>query len=401
MIFRFIFSAVVQVTMQRCMSSTDATKSPPSKRQKLLPSPNELLRSVSAPGEISHDDNPEDSRSTIPTDQRPEMPQTDQLQRIRDILRDSKFWSQDKNEDHIVTQTLWELSTPNNTAVERSIRDLLVEMREEKRESTQSKSTSNLAQIDIPKKTESPTPPHCSPSPRFSITNPEDEIESNSQSESRDTSNDNVHEDDTANPRDEFIESENIKMDKINKIKKIEKKEKLDVSKLHQKLRAMMPPINDHTELYQQSSAEWCSDIETCPCILRIESILKIYELYQDDIGIGRDIDQFFEMKNYSKTALENDFQHIHQIHTTNLEEIVRRMRKKVQCVYSDCEAAARDRLPSGAISSKSTRRGLMDKIHSFFLQFSSSPDSLYIYLSIICVCSLCFRQSLNLRDSL
>ena len=131
-----------------------------------------------------------------------------------------------------------------------------------------------------------------------------------------------------------------------------------------------MDTVDTQRELYQQSGAEWCNDIGSCPCIQRIRAILKICELYQDDIGIGEDIDGLFEMENYSITNLENDFQHIHQIHTTNLDDIVLGMRRKVKCTRNDCEAAARVRVSSGAISSESTRRGLMDKIHSFFLQF-------------------------------
>ena len=140
-----------------------------------------------------------------------------------------------------------------------------------------------------------------------------------------------------------------------------------------QTLKELIPTrdtVDIQRQLYQQSSAEWCNDIETCPCILRIEAILNIYELYQDDIGIGRDIDQFFKMKNYSKTVLENDFQHIHQVNTTNLKEVVRGMRRKVWCLHYDSEAAAHIPMSSGFISRKATRRGLVDKIHSFFLQF-------------------------------
>lgn len=98
-----------------------------------------------------------------------------------------------------------------------------------------------------------------------------------------------------------------------------------------------MDTVDTQRELYQQSGAEWCNDIGSCPCIQRIRAILKICELYQEDIGIGEDIDGLFEMENYSKTALENDFQHIHQIHTTNLDDIVRGMRRDIQCTRNDC----------------------------------------------------------------
>ena len=78
----------------------------------------------------------------------------------------------------------------------------------------------------------------------------------------------------------------------------------------------------------------------------------------------GLDIDGLFETVNYDRTSLENDFQHIRHVHASNVDDIVRGIRKEIRCQHSDCDTASRGR------GSVWMARGLMDKIHSYFLQF-------------------------------
>ena len=103
---------------------------------------------------------------------------------------------------------------------------------------------------------------------------------------------------------------------------------------------------------------------------------MKIIEENESENGL--DIDDLFETANYDRTSLENDFQHIRHVHDRNVDDIVRGIRKEVHCQHTDdCDTASRGR------GSVSMARGLMDKIHSYFLQFG-----------ILCV--LCHHLSVN-----
>ena len=158
----------------------------------------------------------------------------------------------------------------------------------------------------------------------------------------------------------------------------------------------------------EQCLNERCGDYRECPCFQRTEAVLGVYHRFnkkisrwkrknrsksnlpdidsmelsvsttidEDDVSFSEHmemdndykIDSLFQTAKYDVRCLQEDFLHILDAHIHQMDEITLNLRQKFKCTKG-CQGAVRIRRDGKDKSSTPTVRGLMEQIHSYFIQ--------------------------------